>query len=293
MPARPAKWLQVTVAVDDEAQETVAEIVRRCTGRGIAIEQDDRTLYVRGYVPLGRPGRHRIAEIERALAHLSLLRSLPIVSIQEIEEEDWANAWKEHFAAHRIGRIAIKPSWQDYKPRRGEAVVELDPGMAFGTGLHPTTRRCLLELQRRLASGMRVLDLGTGSGILALAAAKLGAARVTALDTDETAVSAAQANVRANGLEALVEVLPGSLPHPRAPQGSFDLVLANITAPVIQRLARELVSALFPSGVLVVAGIVSEGATETKRCLQEAGARVLLERRDGDWRALVVTRADS
>ncbi|MFQ5827386.1 MAG: 50S ribosomal protein L11 methyltransferase, partial [Dehalococcoidia bacterium] len=169
----------------------------------------------------------------------------------------------------------------------GDVVIEIDPGMAFGTGLHPTTRLCLRELERRLRPGMEVMDLGTGSGIQAIAAAKLGAARVLALDTDPEAVKAARAHVLTNGLSAVVTVAQGTIPHPSA-QSPFDLVVANITAGVIGGLAQSLMAAIKPQGALIAGGILADRAGEVRARLTGAGGRVIQRRAQGDWRTLVV-----
>ena len=141
-------------------------------------------------------------QVEEALWHLRQIASIPEPQFRTVVEEEWANAWKEHFHVTRIGqRLVVKPSWREYTPQADDIVLELDPGMAFGTGLHPTTQMCLLALEKYVRGGERVLDLGTGSGILAIAAVKLGAAACLATDIDPVAVEAARANVAANGVQ--------------------------------------------------------------------------------------------
>jgi ribosomal protein L11 methyltransferase len=204
-----------------------------------------------------------------------------------LREEDWANAWKAHFRVHKVGtRVVIKPSWQSYAVAAEEVVVELDPGMAFGTGLHPTTRTCLEALEKHLTPEMNVLDLGTGSGILAIAAAKLGAASVLAMDIDPVAVKTARANVRINRVQRKVKVRRGTLPLPH-PDHKSDLILANIIAKVIMELAHALITALKPGGILIASGIIQEHQAEVENHLLLTGALPLGAIREGDWLTLV------
>ncbi|HEU5441802.1 MAG TPA: 50S ribosomal protein L11 methyltransferase, partial [Ktedonobacterales bacterium] len=246
--------------------------------------------------------------IEEGLWHLRQIGAGNIseVSVRRLAESDWANAWKEHFHVTHLGRrTVIKPSWREYEPRAGEVVVELDPGMAFGTGLHPTTRNCVLALEETLAPGDRVLDVGTGSGILALAALKLGAASVLALDVSTVAVEAARANAEANGLADRIEVrlatLEGAAGEPFSPLppdlavlgaeiGTFDLVLANIIARVIAQLAPALVRATLPGGTLIASGIIAERRHEAEEPLRAAGLREIRALVEGDWVTLVGKR---
>ena len=179
----------------------------------------------------------------------------------------------------------IKPSWQEHQPRPDEVVIELDPGMAFGTGLHPTTRMCLQALEEHLKPGAKVLDLGTGSGILAIAAAKLGAGSVLALDNDPLAVKAVRANVQSNGVQDLVTVELGSLDKATE---EFELVLVNILARVIIELADQgLVDRVRPTGLMIAAGIIEEQEAEVAAALVEHGMGIVERRREKDWVTLV------
>jgi ribosomal protein L11 methyltransferase len=182
----------------------------------------------------------------------------------------------------------IVPQWQAYTPVPAEIVITLDPGMAFGTGTHPTTRLCLEALERVLSPGMRVLDLGTGSGVLAIAAAKGGAARVLALDIDDLAVAAARENVRANGVSDVVRVGAGSLDG--AGEG-YDLVLVNILARVICALLDEgLAQALQPGGIVVASGIIDDQEPEVREALAKSKIEVIERVVECDWVALVGQR---
>jgi ribosomal protein L11 methyltransferase len=287
-------WLEVSVQVDGEAAEAVSGVFNRY-GRGGAVlstdfDDDVRRLSpgdaavvtVKTYLSLGEEGRKARRRIEEALWHLSQIHPLPAPEFRELAEDDWANAWKKHYHVLRIGqRIVIKPSWQEHERQPDEVVIELDPGMAFGTGLHPTTRMCLRALEEHLKPGDKVLDLGTGSGILAIAAAKLGAGSVLALDNDPLAVKAARANVRANGVQDLVAVEHGSLDKATE---EFELVLVNILARVIIELVDQgLVDRVRPTGLLVAAGIIAEQEVEVAAVLRERGLEIVERRQEKDW----------
>jgi ribosomal protein L11 methyltransferase len=286
-------WLEASVQVDGEAAETVSEVFNRY-GRGGAVLSTDfgngsgnaAVVTVKTYLPLDEEGRKTRQRIEEALWHLSQIYPLPAPEFRELTEDDWANAWKEHYHVLRIGqRVVIKPPWQEHPSQPDEVVIELDPGMAFGTGLHPTTQMCLQALEEHLEPGAKVLDLGTGSGILAIAAAKLGAGSVLALDNDSLAVKAARANVQSNGVQNLVTVEPGSLDKAA---GEFDLVLVNILARVIIELAGQgLVDRVRPTGLMIAAGIIEEQEAEVAVALRERGLEIVERRQEtlvGGWR---------
>jgi len=218
------------------------------------------------------------------------------VSVRRVVEEDWAEAWKEHFHIERFGeRIVVVPSWRAYDPAPGDAILTLDPGMAFGTGQHETTRMCLEAIERMVRPGARVLDVGCGSGILSLAAAKLGAAGVVALDIDEMCVRVATENARANGVDGAVTVAQGSAgdawPFDFAADARFDVVVANIIARVIVELAPALVGALTPGGRLIVSGVIEEREHEVRAAIGAAGGRIESARVMGDWRCIEAVRA--
>ena len=286
-------WLEASVQVDGEAAEAVSEVFNRY-GRGGAVlstDFDDESgntavATVKTYLPLDEDGLETRQLIEEALWHLSQIYPLPAPEFRELAEDDWANAWKKHYHVLRIGqRIVIKPPWQEHERQPDEVVIELDPGMAFGTGLHPTTRMCLRALEEHLKPGAKVLDLGTGSGILSIAAAKLGAGSVLALDNDPLAVKAARANVQSSGVQNIVTVQPGSLDKATE---KFELVLVNILARVIIELVGQgLVDRVRPTGLLVAAGIIAEQEAKVATALREHGLDIVERRREKDWVTLV------
>ncbi len=303
------RWLELTVQTHPEAIESVSELLNQHTTGGVAIEepielidegQEYRVLAgqpvnVHAYVPLDgqeEQARQRIAE---GLWHLSRLGTHFVGELQTrvVNEEDWANAWKDYFHVTHIGqRLVIRPSWRDYIPKVGEVVLELDPGMAFGTGLHPTTRMCLEQLEQRMRPGMRVIDVGTGSGILALAAAKLGASEVYCIDNSSVAVASAQANAAANGASDRVSVTLGTLDEAEAArmEGRFDLVLANIIARVIGSIASQLAQVIAPGGLLIASGIIEERRYEAEQPLLDAGLTLVDQVMIDDWVTLILSK---
>jgi ribosomal protein L11 methyltransferase len=209
---------------------------------------------------------------------------------RRLREQDWRDSWKRYFRPRRIGeRLLVKPSWATYEVAAGDMVIEIDPGMAFGTGQHPTTAMCLRALEERLKLDGAVLDLGTGSGILAIAAARLGAQRVLALDTDPQAVKAARQNAAANGVEIVVEVREGTLPGD-AGEERFGLAVANISGLTIERLAPALAGSLRDGGTLIVSGFLEDTVDALSRALVAAGFRVERVDAEGVWRAITAAR---
>ncbi len=206
--------------------------------------------------------------------------------LKQIREEEWADSWKQYFKPEQIGTVVIKPSWEEYHPQPGEQVVELDPGMAFGTGTHPTTRLCVELLQELIDRPLRVLDLGTGSGILAVVAVKLGAATVTATDIDPVAVRIAADNARINGVAGQVRTMEADLLGVDLPE-PFDLVVANIIANAILKVVPGVPRVLKPGGIFLCSGIIEERFPEVQAELERQGFQIeRVLRRDG-WVAAV------
>lgn len=213
-----------------------------------------------------------------------------------VAEEDWAESWKEHFHVERFGEhLVVVPTWRLYERQPSDVTIALDPGMAFGTGQHETTRMCLEAIERAVRPGMAVLDAGCGSGILSLASAKLGAREVIAVDVDPNCVRITTENARLNDVEAIVTAREGSLgdawPFPEATLQRFDVVVANIIARVIIDMAAPLVDALVPGGRLVVSGVIGEREGETVAVLAEQGAEIVSVRVMGEWRCIEAVRS--
>jgi ribosomal protein L11 methyltransferase len=244
---------------------------------------------VRVYLPADAHLEQRRGELLASVATLPFSAQL---SERAVDEDDWANAWKEFFQVeHVTPRLVIRPAWRVYAPVSGEVVLDLDPGMAFGTGQHETTRMCLVAIDELVRPGMHVLDVGCGSGILAIAAAKLGAASVTAVDTEALAVQATVANAAANHVDAVVRAGEGSLderwPFGSPPLASYDLVLANIHAGAAIALAPAFFAALQRGGTLVASGIIAERLSGVLDALGAAGFAAPEVRSAGEWRTMI------
>ncbi len=305
-------WVEISVCVDEEAAEAVSELFNRYNRGGAVIEQiyssdDDYhskvpgtlevpgtsnaepALTVKTYLPLTQTETRR--QLEEALAHLSHIYPIPPPQFKTLTEEDWAEAWKKDYRPLQVGqRLVIVPSWQTYRPRPGQMTITLDPGMAFGTGLHPTTRLCLEALEQ-YRPYQRVLDLGTGSGILAIAAARLGAGSVLALDVDPVAVRTARENVVINELEAAIEVEHGSLDRVKVEGTRFDLIVVNILADTIVRLLEAgLAEHLTPNGILIASGIIAAREAELIGSLESQGMTLVERRQERDWLMLIGRR---
>ena len=203
------------------------------------------------------------------------------VTMQGVREEDWAENWKQYYKPFRIGeRMVVKPTWEPWDKREGDLIIEIDPGMAFGTGTHETTAMCVSMIEQYYRGGT-LLDVGTGSGILAIAAARLGAQNVVAVDIDPDAVRVARENVEHNGLSACIDVRKGDLIQGLSQ--TFDFAVANILAPVICMLAAPLKKHLNPGGVFVCSGIIAEAEEEVRQALLAAGYVIDETRKKGDW----------
>ena len=302
------------MTADHEAVEQVSEILSRACPGGVSVEapfevvneglaarvDKSRPVIVRGYVTAVDPGIAQAAvdAVRTDLGHLQAfgLRAIGELETRVVHEEDWAEAWKEHFPVLRVGRrVVIKPSWREHEAAPDDIVIALDPGMAFGTGLHPTTRLCLAGIEawsgQDLVGDARVLDVGTGSGILAIAAARFGASRVLAIDTDPLAVEATAGNAALNGFTDIIDARAGSLPLPEPRE--FHLVVANLISGLLVELAPELRAVLWPGGGRLLAGGVFHGReSEVRSAFESAGLEIVGKQAEGDWRALEAVRPD-
>ena len=202
-----------------------------------------------------------------------------------LREKDWAESWKKYYHPVSIGRVTIVPSWQEYTAREGETVVRMDPGMAFGSGTHETTRLAIRLLERTVTGGEHVLDIGCGSGILSIVASKLGAGDCAAYDIDPVAVRVAQENAKADGAHNVVCGVSDLLASVQTPTGGFDLAMANIVADILLRLAPDIGSHLRPGGKYIVSGIIAPRRDEVTEQMESRGfvlEKVICE---NDWYA--------
>lgn len=277
------EWIELTVEASAEAAEAVVNILLE-EGAGGVLEREPGALSA--YFPADGDPSARVERVRRAVANLRRYGLEPgavRVAARSVKEEDWANAWKEYFHVQRIGRaIVVRPTWREYAPRPGECVIDLDPGMAFGTGAHPTTALCLEALEEEVLPGDVVFDIGTGSGILAIAAAKLGARAVVACDVDPVAVRVAGENVRRNEVAGQVTLVQGSWRELR-PHGKARVAVANIVASVICAMAPEVTGLLEPGGRFVASGIVRECEGKVRQALAAAGMSVEQSAVRGEW----------
>ena len=310
-------WLELAVTCDPEAVEAVSEILSRVAPGGVSVEPGFRLTdeglgtvadpsqpaTVRAYLPARDPRavREAVATTDRALGHLQAfgLREIGELATAVVHESDWATAWKRHLRVMRIGRrIVIRPTWRRHRRAPGDVVIAMDPGMAFGTGLHPTTRLCLAGIERWADEGLlvhgaardgraRLLDVGCGSGVLAVAAGLLGAGELIGVDTDPIAIEATLANARRNRLARRVRAWQGSVPSGAGP---FDLVAANLIASLLLTLAPGLRDELRPGGRLLASGIFADREGDVRSAFAAAGLAIVHREAEGDWVALDVER---
>ena len=264
------EWLELSVQVPPEFVEPVSYLFGRY-GNGLSMEKvENGEVLLRTYMT--STATQKRARIEIGVKLIGSLRPMIGLCVRKIEETNWQEAWKDQFTLLRVGRrLVIKPPWISYEAHDSELVLEIDPGLAFGTGHHPTTQMVLEELERLSPKGKRVLDVGTGSGVLSIAAVRLGAMRVAALDVDPTAVRMARQAIRANKVADRVSLGRGSLPHSLAPAGAFDLAVANISAKVISNLAPEILRCLGAGGILVTGGFLDKQEEQVAQRLRDVG----------------------
>jgi len=327
-------WHEVTIYTREEATEAIADRLHQMGAGGVTIEESgnlerprDTSLGQWYEMPLNNIPEGD-AEIKAYFADTSdpeaLITQLkPFIqelssfgldpgdaqfSWRAVDEEDWANAWKTYFKPIRITEtLTIKPTWEPYEPAEGERIIELDPGMAFGTGTHETTALCLRTLEQTIKPGDQVIDVGTGSGVLAIAASKLGASQVLAIDLDPVAVSSATENVRLNGLQQEVTVRESDLlgllksdAHEAAIRQEaglgvslpVDLVVANILAEILVLFVDDVYEALKPGGYYIASGIISQKEELVIEALGQAGFDVIQRNAEQDWIALTARRGE-
>lgn len=324
------KWLELAIRTSEEAAEAVVHWLGERGAAGVA--EESASLYrkrnatagewaerelpadlwegesvIRAYFPEhaeGQTAEALVADVRDFLQRLPTETGLDAgaasVSARIVDEEDWAEAWKRYFRPVRVSeRLTVKPTWETYSSEPGEIVIELDPGMAFGTGTHATTQLCLRAMERRVVPGDHVIDVGTGSGVLAVAAAKLGAARVLALDCDPVATASAAANVRLNGLDGrvfvlesdLLSIIEGGEDADRLPvKPPVQGIVANLLAELVVRLAPQAYRALAGGGYFIASGVIAAKADETAAALERVGFRLVQSEELDGWVALVTEK---
>ncbi|PAQ16537.1 50S ribosomal protein L11 methyltransferase [Bacillaceae bacterium SAOS 7] len=310
------KWSEISIQTTNEAVEAISNILHEAGASGVVIEDpfelereredqfgeiyqlnpDDypeEGVIVKAYLPVNSflaETAEGIAQSIKNLVEYNIDIGQNVMTLMEVNEEDWATAWKQYYNPVKISeKFTIVPTWEDYTPvSTDELIIELDPGMAFGTGTHPTTVMCLQALERYVQSDDHVVDVGTGSGVLSIGAALLGAKTVTALDLDEVAVESAKENVRLNHVEETVNVSKNNLLDGINEQ--VDVVVANILAEVIMSFTDEVAQVVKPGGYFISSGIISQKRDDVKEAVIAAGfdieETVLME----DWVAIIAKK---
>ena len=299
-----ARWLEVSLTVDGEMAEAVSEVLNRFVSQGVVVEQAVRyndaedlgTPYgpvkVYGYLVIDEHIEETRQRLEEALYFLGRIQPLPEAEFRTIADENWMESWKQHYHPIPIGeKLLILPAWvEEYDPAR--IPVRIDPSMAFGTGTHPTTQLCMAMVEKYTLPGKPVIDVGCGSGILSIAALKLGASKAVGVDIDNASVKATDENAEANGVADHLECGVGSVRELR--QGHFSLrrapvVVANILAPVIIRLFDDgLADLVEHGGTLVLSGILAEQAAGVEAAGKAKGLEFVERVQQNDWVAIVL-----
>lgn len=306
------QWAEVSVDTSHEATELVSEILQELGAAGVVIEdpallneyirsglwdytdlkesEETEVVRVKAYWALDEELEGKLqrlaARLDGMTAH-GIDTGAGAVSWKAVADEDWAETWKEFFHTEKIGaRTVIKPTWEEYEAGAGEIVAELDPGAAFGTGQHATTALCIRALEELVRPGMTVFDVGTGSGVLAIVAAKLGAKRVEAVDFDPVAVRVARENVRQNDVEDIVRT--GQSDLLKSAEGRADLIIANIIADIIVRLFGEVEAHLAPDGTMLLAGIIEDRLQDVVEAAALHGFAVEKIEQEKGWAAVIV-----
>ncbi len=300
------KWIETKVVFDCSDKQLAVELISDAFDavgvRGVVVEDPDEEPAegwgdgpvfrpehhsVIGYFPEGdkTPGRCRL--LEEKLSGLEKSSGVQSrVAYRDIDEQDWAESWKAFFWPEKISpAMVIKPTWREYDAYKGEIVIEIDPGMAFGTGTHPTTRLCINMMETHLENGASVLDIGTGSGILLVAAAKLGGGRLYGIDTDGIAVDIARKNLQLNGVgESVFSLRTGTLSELAG--NPFDLIVANILSEVIVELLVDIPRVLKKNGTFICSGIIEKNKGKVCQAMEERGFHIFDERLRESWVAL-------
>ena len=286
------RWAEIRVETTAQAQDAVANLMMENGCGGTAI-QGDAPVIVSCYLPVDDQLEQRLLRMESGIKDLpkfGITIGSGDITITYAEEQDWAEAWKQFFQTIRVGeRIVIKPVWEKFEAEQSDIIIEIDPGMAFGTGTHATTQLCLRALEKYIKPRQVLVDFGTGSGILAIAAAKLEASLVIAFDCDDVAVRAARSNIQLNDMEERIEV------H-RAESPAFvnieaDLVTANIITETITAHAEMIAGILKLGGSLIASGITTAKALEVEQALRNAGFDIAETLSEGEWVAIIARKS--
>ncbi len=312
MTKKKTSWLEVSLRVTSELAEAVSAALQPLAHQGVALELEtpdpdadpetaielhaDAILSVRAYLALESNREELQLEVERVLWPLRMIAresglTLPAPEFKPVQNADWAELWKSHYRPLQVGeQLLIVPVWEQVEINSDDIAIYMDPGQAFGTGVHPTTQLCLAAIERYLHPGQRVLDLGCGAGILSIAAAKLGAARVDGLDIDPVAVQATQENAVVNNVAPTVNATLGSLAE-ALQRSAYELVVANILSKVvIEMLHSGLADTIAEGGVVILSGILVEQVDEVRVAMEAQGLKDCRLEQLEDWAALIARK---
>ena len=311
------KWTEVLIKVDPQAVEAVTDILYGLGAQGVAIdepvdvqklredelywdyidekllENDTEETKIMAYFSEEETNLpEKIAVIKekiRNLTEFGLSIGSGTVELSNVNQEDWESAWKQYFKpVHVTDRIVVKPEWEEYSPQEGEIVIEIDPGMAFGTGTHETTSMCINQIEKNLKSGDTVIDIGSGSGILSMAAVLLGAEKATGVDLDPVAVRVALENVELNNLQDKIEILHGNLTD--VIREKADIVVANIMADIILILLEDVRAFIKDDGLFISSGIIQEKRAAVEARLLEKNFSIVEVETKGEWCAITAQK---
>ena len=308
------KWCEISIQTSHEAVELIAEIFRDLGASGVVIEdpelvndyitsgkwdytdipiaKETEVVVEKAYLPVNGELEGRIQTLQqeiKALENRGVNTAPAVLTTAELQDEDWSDTWKQYFHTEKPGeRVVIKPTWEEYEPKDDEVVIELDPGAAFGTGTHATTSMCIRQLEKLVKPGMTVFDVGTGSGILSIISAKLGAKNIQAVDYDDSVLKIVEENLEQNNVQDIISVAQSDLMQ--NVHGKAELVIANIIADIIIRLFDQLDEHLEKGGTLLTSGIIEDRIEDVLAAAEKHGYGVVERLENKGWACITFTR---
>lgn len=308
------KWCEISIQTSHEAVELIAEIFRDLGASGVVIEdpelvndyitsgkwdytdipiaKETEVVVEKAYLPVNGELEGRIQTLQqeiKALASRGVNTAPAVLTTAELQDEDWSDTWKQYFHTEKPGeRVVIKPTWEEYEPKDDEVVIELDPGAAFGTGTHATTSMCIRQLEKLVKPGMTVFDVGTGSGILSIISAKLGATNIQAVDYDDSVLKIVEENLEQNNVQDIISVAQSDLMQ--NVHGKAELVIANIIADIIIRLFDQLDEHLEKGGTLLTSGIIEDRIEDVLAAAEKHGYGVVERLENKGWACITFKR---
>ena len=308
------KWCEISIQTSHEAVELIAEIFRDLGASGVVIEdpelvndyitsgkwdytdipiaKETEVVVEKAYLPVNGELEGRIQTLQqeiKALESRGVNTAPAVLTTAELQDEDWSDTWKQYFHTEKPGeRVVIKPTWEEYEPKDDEVVIELDPGAAFGTGTHATTSMCIRQLEKLVKPGMTVFDVGTGSGILSIISAKLGAINIQAVDYDDSVLKIVEENLEQNNVQDIISVAQSDLMQ--NVHGKAELVIANIIADIIIRLFDQLDEHLEQGGTLLTSGIIEDRIEDVLAAAEAHGYGVVERMENKGWACITFKR---